>query len=60
MSRAARFSQADITRAIKALEKAGVSVAGAEIMPNGTIRLLTGAREAANDWSNPLDRVLGR
>lgn len=57
MTRAARFSQADLTRAIKACEKAGVQ-ASYEISPDGTIRILTGKDRAANDGENPLDRVL--
>lgn len=58
MTKAARFSQADLTRAVKACEKAGVQVAGYEIAPDGTIRILTGRPGAANDVGNPLDRIL--
>jgi hypothetical protein len=60
MTRPARFSQSDLTRAVKALEKAGMSVAGAKINPDGTITVLTGEPQAANDRLNPLDRVLHR
>jgi hypothetical protein len=59
VTRAARFTQADLTRAVKAAEKAGLCVAGYEIKPDGTIAVLTGTGVAAND-SNPLDRVLSR
>jgi hypothetical protein len=59
MTARARFSQADLTRAVKGVEKAGLCVAGAKIAPDGTILVLTGAA-AANDTGNPLDRVLGR
>ena len=59
MTRLARFSSADLKRAIRAAETLGLGVAGYEIEPNGTIRILTGSREAAND-SNPLDRILSR
>jgi hypothetical protein len=59
VTRAARFSQADLTRAVAAVRKAGETVAGAKIQPDGTIVILTAAVEAANDI-NPLDRVLGR
>lgn len=58
MTKPAAFRQADLTRAIKAMEKAGVRVCGATIRPDGTITLLTGDKEVANDWRNPLDRVL--
>lgn len=57
MTRAARFSQADLTRAMKAAEKAGLCVAGYEIKPDGTIAVLTGAAVPANDRANPLDRL---
>jgi hypothetical protein len=60
VTRAARFSQADLTRALKAFEKAGVSVAGGKINPDGSITILTGEPSAANDRLNPLDRVLHR
>lgn len=58
MSARAAFKQADLTRAAKALEKAGLQVAGAKIQPDGTIIVLTG-KSVANDI-NPLDRVLSR
>jgi hypothetical protein len=59
MTRAARFKQSDLTRAAKALERAGLQIAGAKINPDGSITVLTGEPTAAND-SNPLDRVLRR
>ena len=55
MTRAVRFNQTDLTRAVRAMEKAGLKVAGAEIAPDGTIRVLTGG--VANDRRNPLDRL---
>lgn len=58
MTRSVRFRETDLTRAVKAIEKAGVSVAGARINPDGTITVLTGEPQAANDRLNPLDRVL--
>jgi hypothetical protein len=58
MTRPARFSQADLTRAVKACEKAGLCIAGVEISPAGAIRVLTSAGEAANDRENPLERHL--
>jgi hypothetical protein len=58
MTRAARFSQADLTRAVRACEKAGLCVAGVEIGPTGTIRVLTVAAETNDDWrkGSPLYR----
>jgi hypothetical protein len=51
-----RFSQADLTRALKGAEKAGLRVGRARITPAGEIELTF--HEAANDTGrNPLDRV---
>jgi hypothetical protein len=57
----ARFTQAELLRAIEAVRKAGLPVSGARIEPDGTIVVLTatGGAIAAND-RNPLDRVLSR
>jgi hypothetical protein len=49
MSRAVRFSQADLIRAMKAAEKAGYRVAGYEIKPDGAIRVEIG-EEKVEDW----------
>jgi len=57
MSKAARFSQADLTRALRAFEKAGLSVTGGELNPDGKIVILTTEPRAANDKRNPLDRL---
>lgn len=46
MTRPARFTQADIDRIFKAAKNVGVNVS-ATIRPDGTITVLTGAREAA-------------
>lgn len=56
MTARARFTQADLTRAVKAMRKAGCAVTGAEIMPSGSIRILTDVAPA-NDV-NPLERML--
>lgn len=59
MTAPARFSQVDLTRAIRAFEKAGLCVAGARINPaTGEIIVLTPASAPANDTDNPLERHL--
>ena len=55
MTKPARFSGHDLTRAANAVRKAGLPVAGVEVAPDGTIRVLTGP--VANDKRNPLDRL---
>ena len=59
MTKPVRFSAADVTRAVKAMEKAGLQVAGAKIEPDGSITVLTGEGLPANDVGavNPLDRL---
>ena len=59
MTRPARFTSADLTRAVKAMRKAGCCVTGAEIKPDGSIMVLTELAQAAND-RNPLDRVFSQ
>lgn len=59
MTRATRFTQADLTRAIQGVKKAGLPVSGAKIEPDGSITILTALGIPAND-ANPLDRVLSR
>jgi hypothetical protein len=51
MTRAARFSQADLTRAVRAAEKAGLSVAKIRIEPSGAIEVVAGQPEEQNDSS---------
>jgi hypothetical protein len=59
MTRAARFTQADLTRAVVAMRKAGECVTGAKINPaTGEITVLTQAGAPANDADNPLERHL--
>lgn len=60
MTHAARFTTADVTRALRSVDKAGLRGAIVKLTPNGEIVILTGEHEAANDSANPLDRVLGR
>lgn len=50
----ASFRQSDVTRAIKATQKAGVALARVEIGRDGKIILVTGAEAAPDD----LDREL--
>lgn len=59
MTARARFSQADLDRALRVAERHGLGIAGYEIAPDGTIRILTGAPQIANDMRNPLDRLHG-
>lgn len=61
MTKAARFTQADLIRAIEGMKKAGLLVGGAKIEPDGTIVVLTAAPGGipANDHLNPLDRLHG-
>lgn len=56
MTRPARFTQPDVTRAVNAVRKAGLPVKLARITPDGAIEVLIGEGEAAND-RNPLDRL---
>lgn len=58
MTRPARFTMPDLTRAIRAFEKAGYRIAGGKIDPDGSIRILTTEGSPANDEGNPLDRLL--
>lgn len=48
MSKPARFSQADLIRAMKAFEKAGKCVKRARIEPDGAIELVAGAPEESD------------
>jgi hypothetical protein len=59
VTRPARFTQPDLTRAANAMRKAGLYVTGARIAPDGSIEILTGMPEATNDRRNPLDRLYG-
>jgi len=53
---ACKFRQCDVTRAVKALAKAGVAVASVEIAPDGKIVIATGTDLKVQ--SNDLDREL--
>jgi hypothetical protein len=54
---ACKFKQCDITRAVKALIKAGVGVGHVEITPDGSIVITTGAA-TASQGADDLDREL--
>lgn len=45
----ARFREADVTRAIKAFEKAGLCVARARIEPDGSIEIVAGDPEKSDN-----------
>lgn len=50
----ARFTQADISRAVAGAKKAGLDLTGMEIAPDGTIRLLaTDPKPAQGDEREP-------
>ena len=59
MTQAARFKQADATRALRAAVKAGLKPSECVIGPDGAIRLVFGEAPAAGA-ANPLDRLLPR
>jgi hypothetical protein len=52
MTARARFSQADIERAMRAAEKCGLSLARVRICPDGSIELVAGEPESADKASN--------
>lgn len=47
-----RASKAEITRAVEATQKCGLSVSGVEIGPDGTIRVLTNVVDKDNEPSD--------
>jgi hypothetical protein len=49
VTRAARFSQADLVRAINAFEKAGLCVKRARIEPNGAIEVIAGEPDKSDN-----------
>lgn len=55
MGAAVRFTQADLKRAVKGVEEAGVRVGRVEIDPNGKIVIFpigTGPKERGNSWDD--------
>lgn len=57
MRTAATFRQRDLTAAVKAVLRAGLEVARAEVEPNGRIVVVTTKEAAAEAVKNPWDRV---
>jgi len=50
------FRERDVTRAVKAVTKAGVKVAQVKIAPDGTIVVLAGKPvDGTNEWDNEED-----
>lgn len=55
----ARFTMSDLSRAVRAMRKAGCVIAGAKINPaTGEIVVLTKEGAPANDEANPLEQHL--
>ncbi|KQM72175.1 hypothetical protein [Sphingomonas sp. Leaf20] len=59
MSAAARFKEADVTRAVRGAAKAGMMVGRIEIDPNGKIVILSQSVAPPTD-PNPWDIVIGK
>lgn len=49
MTTRSRFTQSDLTRAVKAAEKAGLSVARVRIEPTGAIEIVAGEPDRADN-----------
>ena len=56
MNAPARFRQSDVTRALKGCAAAKVAVQRADILPDGTIRIILGDGGAPDD-PNPWDAL---
>lgn len=55
-NRAANVKQADITRYLAAVRKAGLVVQHLTVEPDGSVRIFT--QGTADDGTNPCDRLL--
>jgi hypothetical protein len=51
VTRPARFTSADISRAVRAAEKCGLSVARVRVEPNGAIEIVAGEPDRADNVS---------
>lgn len=54
MASRTRFTSADLTRAVRAMEKAGMCVSRVRIAPDGSIELVAGEPDTADNtnWFN--------
>jgi hypothetical protein len=59
-SRASRFSQTDLTRALRGAEKAGMMIQRVEIETTGKIVIFGGTPAAGQRSANPWDEELSR
>lgn len=59
-SRASRFRQSDLTRALRGAEKAGMHVERVEIEAGGRIVIFSGSPGSRGGPFNPWDEELGR
>jgi hypothetical protein len=57
MTKRARFTQADVTRAVRACQEAGLEIASITIHPDGAIEV-TPVGSPEQERLNPLDRLL--
>lgn len=55
MRRPARFTEADLSRAIKAAKKAELPIGSVRILPDGTILVIPGQPETQAPSPNPWD-----
>lgn len=53
-----KFRATEVTRAVKAMRKAGVDVARVDIMPDGRISIVPVDTDAAPDNDNPWEREI--
>ena len=59
MTAPARFRQADVSRAVKAAQGAGLRIGRVDIAPDGRISIIAAGEERAPDAPSSLDRLLG-
>jgi hypothetical protein len=49
VTKPARFTAADVRRALRAAETLGIGIAGYEIKPDGTIKVIVGSPESGDN-----------